>query len=327
MNVEQIRAHTPWIFPVREERYVGTGLSWSIDDLASSDRDAIITFYDKIGSLMQLEVWRTGDALHQQRVLRDWATDKDWRQCWRNMAALGPESYILQGSHKLLRQVIHDLRGGPMTSLVMNMSMLLNGRDIDVSYIWLLARDVRKIARNCFPDLDLDHYNQDQSENPHSVRLIGEKWSRVNRGAGVRVHMKFDGNIATSCVEFSALDRTLYNLMNNALRESSSDDEAIELFMVIQADTPDPEDVRFWVRNPIHPQQQKNLSNKFGDDLSDLFLTPFSTTGSGMGMQIVCDFVSKAYGVSAKRALEMNLAGILLEDEYFNVWFHWPTAD
>ena len=115
--------------------------------------------------------------------------------------------------------------------------------------------------------------------------------------------------------------------MNNALRESSSDDEAVDLFMVIQADTPDPEDVRFWVRNPIHPQQQKNLSNKFGDDLSDLFLTPFSTTGSGMGMQIVCDFVSKAYGVSAKRALEMNLAGILLEDEYFNVWFHWPTAD
>ena len=327
MNIEQIRAHTPWKFPVREERYVGTGLSWSIDDLASIDRDAIVTFYEKIGSLMQLDIWHTEDTEHQENVVRDWANNEDWRQCWRNMAALGPESYILQGSQKLLRQVIHDLRGGPLTSLVINMSMLLNGRDVDISYIWLLARDVRKIARNCFPDLDQDRYNQDLDENPHSVRLIGEKWSRVNRGAGVQVYMGFDGNIATSCVEFSALDRTLYNLMNNALRESPSKDESVELFMVTQGDTKTEDNVRFWVRNPIHPQQQKTLINRFGDDLSDLFLTPFSTTGSGMGMQIVCDFVGKVYGVSAKRALEMNLAGVLLKDGYFNVWFHWPTVD
>ena len=139
--------------------------------------------------------------------------------------------------------------------------------------------------------------------------------------------MDFKGNIATSCLEFSALDRTLYNLMNNALRESASDDEAVQLFMVTERDTLEPEDVRFWIRNPLHPQQHKHLTSRFGEDLSDLFLSPFSTTGSGMGMKIVCDFVGKAYGVSAKRAIQMGLVGIALEASHFNVWFHWPTVD
>lgn len=327
MDIEHIRAYRPWVFPVREERYTGTGLSWSIDDLAPIDRDAIVTFYEKIGSLMGLDLWQTETPESQRDVLHDWATREGWRQCWRDVAALGPESYILQGSHKLLHQVIHDLRGGPMTSLVMNMSLLLSGRDVDVSYIWLLARDVRKIARNCFPDLDQVHYDVDRGDNPHSVRLLGEKWSRVRRGGGVEVHMDFKGNIATSCLEFSALDRTLYNLMNNALRESASDDEAVTLFMVTERDTDDPEDVRFWIRNPLHPQQYKHLTSRFGEDLSDLFLSPFSTTGSGMGMQIVCDFVGKAYGVSAKRAIQMGLVGVALEASHFNVWFHWPTVD
>ena len=59
MDIEYIRAYRPWVFPVREERYTGTGLSWSIDDLAPIDRDAIVTFYEKIGSLMGLDLWQT----------------------------------------------------------------------------------------------------------------------------------------------------------------------------------------------------------------------------------------------------------------------------
>ena len=327
MNIQQIQNYMPWVFPVREHRYLGTDLSWSVANLAPIDRDAILTFYDKIGSLMGLHIWHLDDLHQKRQLLSKWAHDEDWRQCWRNVAALGPESYSLQGAHKLLRQVMHDLRGGPMTSLVMSMSMLLNGRDVDLEYIRLLARDVRKITRNCFPDLDPERYNLDCDENPHSVRLIGEKWSRLSRQGGVNVYLEFKGNIANSCVEFSALDRTLYNLMNNAIRESLSDDHEIELFVVTKPDTEEIEDLRFWIRNRISSDQSLGLRTRFGDNLSDLFLTSFSTTGSGMGMQIVGEFVGKAYGVSAKRALEMNLAGIHLEEEYFNVWFHWPTVD
>lgn len=325
--IEQIRNYRDWSFPQRIERYGGTGISWSIQKLAPIDRDAIVTFYEKVGSLMTLESWGTDDSAAQRNELKKWANEEGWQQCWRNMAALGPESYIRVNEQKQLRQVIHDLRGGPVTTLVMSMSILLNGGDVDSRYIWLLARDVRKIARNCFPDLDLETYALDSRENAHSVRLIGEKWSRVTRGGGVEVHMDFQGSIANSCVEFSALDRTLYNLMNNAIRESSSETEPVKLYIVTETNQPEVEDVRIWIRNPIDEIQYEELTTKFGADLSDLFLTNFSTTGSGIGMQIVCDFVGKAYGVSARRALEMRIAGIRLERTHFNVWFHWPTVD
>ena len=327
MTIHDILAYLPWDLPLPSERYQGTGLEWSIENLAPFDRDSICTFYDQMNELMQLPVWTQDEPGIRRDTILQWAQDQGWVQCWRNVTAMGPESYAMLGSDYRLRQVIHDLRGGPLTSLVLAMSMLKNGKATDTDYIWLLARDVRKIARNCFPDLDQQSYRKDRGTQKHALSLLSDKWRRVSRGGGVDITANFDGDIANSCVEFAALDRTIYNLMNNALRESATTDEPVRLFMLAPEKPAVPQHVRFWIRNPVHPSQTHRIQTKFGSNLHDLFLTNFSTTGSGIGMQIVSDFVGQAYDLGARDALQKKILGAFIENGYFNTWFHWPVVD
>ena len=53
-----------------------------------------------------------------------------------------------------------------------------------------------------------------------------------------------------------------------------------------------------------------------------LFLTNYSTTGSGLGMQIAASFAGKAFGVSTRRALESGIIGAQVTATSFNAWFH-----
>ena len=134
---------------------------------------------------MNLPEWSEPDPNVRRDALIKWQKVVNWRRCWRDMAALGPDSYAQFGSSLELRQVIHDLRGGPLTSLVLSLSALAHEPSVesDFDFIRLMARDVRKIARNCFPDLDPESYEQDQMDVGHAIELVVEKWSKVIAGA------------------------------------------------------------------------------------------------------------------------------------------------
>ena len=136
----------------------------------------------------------------------------------------------------------------------------------------------------------------------------------------------FEGNIAQSCVEFSALDRVVYNLMNNAIRGSAHSDDAVQL-RIMTEDEHTSEIARFWITNSIDETQSRRLKTTFGDDMTELFVSNFSTTGSGLGMQIVAEFVAKAFGVSTTKALAQGMLGAIVTDCEFHAWFHWPVAD
>jgi K+-sensing histidine kinase KdpD len=277
---------------------------------------------------MMLPIWSDTCVKTRRDTLLLWQQTQNWRQCWRDMAALGPESYIQFGSSLQLRQVIHDLRGGPLTSLVLALSTIEHDPEFeaDFEYVWLMARDVRKIARNCFPDLDPTSFKQDQLDVGHAAQLMVEKWTKVHCRGGVSVKTEFEGNIAQSCVEFSALDRVLYNLMNNAIRGSAHSDDPVRL-RIMTKDKHTYEIARFWISNTIDETQSRRLKTTFGDDMTELFATNFSTTGSGLGMQIVADFVSKAFGVNTAKALGQSMLGAIVTDCEFHAWFHWPVAD
>ena len=320
-------AHVPWHFDRPKTRYMGTGVSWSYERLAPADKASIRSLYDAMTQLMALPIWELEDTRAQREAVLKWREAVNWNGCWRNIAALGPETYALIGSDAQLRRVIHDLRGGPMTSLVLCIARLQNDSSLDPQYIWLLARDVLKIARNCFPDLDPERYQADVAEKGHSVRLLGEKWSKVKNPTPVEVTMNFDGHIANSCIEFSALDRVIYNVMNNALRESVPTDAPVELKVLAESGHEQTEDVRFWIANQISQAQYDEITHRFGDDLSDLFLTGYSTTGSGVGLQIVAEFVGNAYGLTPARAVEKQVLGAYAGKGVFGVWFHWPAVD
>ena len=79
----------------------------------------------------------------------------DWQSVWRDLAAVGPDTYAEFGTSPVLRKVLHDLRGGPMTSLAIDLGFIYWTKERRrPARVFLLARDVCKIMRNSFPDLD-----------------------------------------------------------------------------------------------------------------------------------------------------------------------------
>ena len=75
----------------------------------------------------------------------------------------------------------------------------------------------------------------------------------VNR---VTLDCEVDGEIANRCLEFSALDRVIYNLVNNAARYSV--DHAIEL-SIFSPVAPNGPSVRFVLQNKITPDQAARI--------------------------------------------------------------------
>ena len=96
----------------------------------------------------------------------------------------------------------------------------------------------------------------------------------------------------------------------------------------IEADNVDePTQLRFTVSNPVLTSQSQRLTNRFDGNLASLFTTQFSTTGSGIGLQVVGDFVARAYDLPTNVAISSGHVGASLRDEIFHVWFHWPVVD
>ena len=93
-----------------------------------------------------------------------------------------------------------------------------------ISRPFYLTRDHLKIMRNALEDVDTVARERDRTARDHGARLLFEKWSSAlhrlpgDRSARVEVDSTYEGPVSRRCLEFSALDRVLYNLMNNAVR-------------------------------------------------------------------------------------------------------------
>lgn len=196
--------------------------------------------------------------------------------------------------------------------------------------LFLLSRDHLKIMRNALLGLDTAKRDADLLPVIHAASLITDKWDHAeiklpDRTVTVNVQQAYQGPIAESCVEFGAIDRVLYNLMNNAARHS--DDGTIKLivwpFPICEA----PDDLRFVVVNSVSEKDRAALQEKSNvGDLGFLFEAGVSTTGSGLGMSIAADFVSNAYGIAVSQALREKYLGAILQDDLFAAWFHWPIT-
>ena len=114
--------------------------------------------------------------------------------------------------------------------------------------------------------------------------------------------------------------------MNNALREHSDVDSPVRLLLRVD-DCDAPKHMRVIIENKISVDQQTHLHNKFGNDLGPLFTTNFSTTGSGLGLQVVADFASRAYDATVPDGLAAGYFGAVVDKAMFRLWFHWPVAD
>lgn len=189
-----------------------------------------------------------------------------------------------------------------------------------------LARDQAKIMRNILPDLDPEVRRADEAEKPHFMHTVVEKWDgfqfeRGDQSPGhVRVACGYEGLPASCCLEASAVDRIVYNYVNNAMRFTTGD--TIHLAIAPVGD----DAVRWVVANPIAPDQVAWLQQHTKGDLANLYRGGLTRGGTGVGLSNCADFVAAAFGLpDIDIALDGRYLGAAVEGGWYLAWAHWPS--
>jgi signal transduction histidine kinase len=313
----------------RTTRYLGDSLSIELAVLAPDDRQLAHDLYALLGDLYATvtPLLSGSDGVGQQ--LAAFAQRSGWNHRIRQLREFGRASRDA-GVSQAVQMVIHDLRGGAVQALTLHFQLLDTDTLGDaVTQIFLLTRDQLKIMRNAVVDLDPDGAARDRQERLHNVQLLTEKWHHAIHGARDRrarifADVRFAGSVSERCVEFAALDRALYNLINNATQHAA--DEHVFLTILPIPDG-SPASLRFVVANRVTDEQQQRLVARGGEQLSWLFAGGFTTGGTGLGMRICADFVTNAFGLaSLDAAVQGGYVGARLLGSAFVAWFHWPIV-
>jgi signal transduction histidine kinase len=315
----------------RRLRYAGDDMDVHLADFPPAEATALRELYSVLSELLPILRDRRDDpAATIEQVLALYERTH-WPEL--NMALRS-----IQGAHpgheptQRMRQVLHDLRGGAYTALSAFIQMLVLDQTemISLTRLFFLCRDQLKIMRGALRGLDDAGYAADRATKLHGTHLLVEKWQlglHQVRGqqAQIVVDSRYEGGIAERCLEFSALDRVIYNLINNAVTYSA-DGQVLLAFAPVEQEDP-PKDLRFVVGNRITPEQQQALGRSFPRGVGELFEGGFTTGGQGLGLRICADFVGNAYGLSsAAQGLAEGHFGATIAGDYFITWVHWPIA-
>ncbi|CAN5881683.1 hypothetical protein BH11MYX4_BH11MYX4_54740 [soil metagenome] len=85
-------------------------------------------------------------------------------------------------------------------------------------------------------------------------------------------------------------------------------------------------DLRVTVANAVAPEQRAVVEATLAGNPAALHGS-FTTSGSGHGLRIVSDLVSRAYGVASTESLVSDgYVGAKVIDDAFVTWFPWPLA-
>ena len=265
-------------------------------------------------------------------VLKRTAADPDWRHAMKAARALQYPAAGDGGSAEdvtLRRKALHDVRGGALAALALTLDLIAitDTSTAEVVRAFYLTRDHLKIMRNALEDVDAVARERDRTSRDHGTRLLFEKWSSAvhrlpgDRSARVEVDSTYEGPVSRRCLEFSALDRVLYNLMNNAVRFTANG--VVTLYLrEIEGN------LRFVVVNEIASSQLAAVRERGSDDIGRLFLGGFTTGGEGVGLSICGEFVANAYGLpDVSVAIRERHVGAKTVGSTFVAWFHWPKGE
>ena len=313
---------------LRAQRYRGEDFDVSLSALSPVDQQHIRLLYGFV------------KTIHLRWL--DMRDNPDWEALRKLLAAilspplstaakeLGLDSmaHCSQGeATQALGKVLHDLRGGALAPLQLYARMAEWDDDtLHLRNATFLARDHAKIMRNILPELDPEVRSADEAEKPHFIEAVVEKWDmfgfeRAGKEPGrVNVRCGYDGLLASCCLEASAVDRIVYNYMNNAMRFTAEPFIGLEILPV--GDNA----VRWIVANPITPDQSEWLNMNTNGDMSNLFRGGLTRGGNGLGLSNCADFVAAAFGLpDINTALDGKFVGAAEEDGWFLAWAHWPA--
>ncbi|MGB9737425.1 ATP-binding protein [Chloroflexus sp.] len=329
LSDEAVKALAPCNLPLlRHDPFLRSRSSAGVNTLPPAVQDVVRRLYDTL-----LQIFTMFDQ--QRRLdyadLRRFLHEKGWFDLINELRGIS-----LSHLDPVLGQVIHDVRGGSLQALALQLQLLEVERvqPADIERIYLLTRDHLKIMRNCLPDIDPVRTARDIELRAHGVDLLLEKWNQADYRlpdgtAQVIVDARYNGVVADRCVEFSALDRVFYNLVNNATRHSADHRVMVGIFPIAECESPS---LRFVVANRIDTIQYSALEQRFGQQWSDLFRGGFtfnSTGGSGygFGLAICAELVANAYGLpNGAAAIAGQYVGARPHGDLFVAWFHWPIA-
>ncbi len=313
----------------RQFRFDGGALRVPFADFAEEDQTLLRAVYPRLVELLTIlkEHWHNAEAtLH---AVQEYLRESAWVHVVRQMQKFGQAS-LAASPHPQMNRVIHDIRGSSFTALSIFLQLIEMGLsdETDISRLFYLTRDHLKIMRNAVQGLDLAGEARDALENHHDITLIAEKWQGVTHHvqdclAKVHVECHYAGSISESCLEFAALDRVLYNLINNAVRFTSDQQVYLAIFPLDETE----QVLRFVVYNRTTAAHLASLQQHCEDNLGQLFLGGFTTGGTGLGLRICAEFVTNAFGLpSVEHGLHHSYFGVTQIDDYFVNWVHWPTA-
>ena len=308
----------------RSSRYTGTGLDVGVNDLDPHDQMLVRQVYTAVLALALMR-----PAPGQLPATSEFAA---------RVKEVGSEPFLLAAqklgqatargdASPLLNKVLHDIRGGALTALIGTAGLLELGLPAPALLVTCgqLARDHCKITRSALTDLDPPGRAHDEEFNYHGIEKFVQTWDGVTireygREVTVVVQCAYHGGITASCLENAAVDRVLYNHLNNAARFAADDGVTLTIFGVGGNRS-----VRWVVSNAVTADQRDWLAAAVADDLKKLYAGGITHNGSGFGLASCADFVGAAYGVSAATAVAGGYLGARLIGDMYHAWFHWPA--
>ncbi len=321
--MENLRALAPLnLINHRTRRYLGDDLCIAMSAFEPGDQHRIRELYRFLERLFALVRTRSGEdrRFAVLGLLREQSVDS----LVELATQMGTASYRANPS-PLLAKTIHDIRGGGLTSLIGQLDFLdSDDSTAGLDALHFLTRDHLKIMRNALLELDDAKRADDLTHKVHDTRMLAAKHDGSvvhyhERDIYIRVECPEHVAISECCVEFGALDRILYNLLNNACRHVA--DDTLRLVLLPVPDT-DGENLRIILINSLSAADSQRLRDI---DLATLFKDGVSSTGSGFGLSVAAQFVANAYGLSSPTvAVAEKYLGASILGEEIAVWFHWP---
>jgi len=311
----------------RSDRYRGEGFGVSLRDFAPEDVALLIRLYGSIKKIYDLWLYMREQPNYKligDQLIKEFGSD----ELRIGLQAIGSATYAIQEPSALVRKVIHDVRGGALSVLVGLATFLKLYPELDAETIHqaiTMARDHAKLMRNAIEDIDLRVRAADESAKIHPISDFVNKWNNLSfkiasKPVLVQVTCSFEGNITSRCLETSAIDRILYNYINNAARFTTDNKVRLLIFPVGEGL------VRWVVQNSLAEQQKLWLQENVGDNLGRLFEGGITRGGHGLGLSSCADFVAASFGTETiQEAIQSGLLGAKVLDDQYYAWFHWPA--